>query len=150
MENKPSFLQPIGRNHSDMVKYSEYDDDGGIVSSLYIRVVKLASAVIRDKTTSLEEPSTSFPSTSRRQLQNRKPRDSKPGRSIQKSRWKLSAEPRSSEEVQENNSTKRKVLTIDVRRVIATQWWRNKHGPSHLGLESAQEKMTSKSLLMPA
>ena len=52
-EENHSFLQPIGRNHSDMVKYSEYDDDIGIVCGFLIRFAKEAPAVIKDRLESL-------------------------------------------------------------------------------------------------
>ena len=59
-EENHLFLQPIGCNHSDMVKCSEYDDDGGIVRSFLIRFAKAAPAVVRDRINSLELPTTSF------------------------------------------------------------------------------------------
>ena len=52
-EENHSFLQPISRNHSDMVKYSEYDDDIGIVCEFLIRFAKEAPAVIKDRLKSL-------------------------------------------------------------------------------------------------
>ena len=55
------FLQPINRNHSDMVKFSEYDDAGGIVSSFLMRFAKIAPTVIKQRIGS----SKSFPSDAR-------------------------------------------------------------------------------------
>lgn len=60
-EENHLFLQPIGCNRSDMVKHSEYDDDGGIVRSFLIRFAKAAPAVVRVRTNSLELPTMSFP-----------------------------------------------------------------------------------------
>ncbi len=48
-EDSQSFLQPIDRNHSDMVKFSEYDDVGSIVGSFLIRFAEAAPAVIKDR-----------------------------------------------------------------------------------------------------
>ena len=50
---------PISRNHSDMVKFSEYDDVGDIVGDLLIRFAKAAPAVIEERLKSLEESTTS-------------------------------------------------------------------------------------------
>ena len=53
-EDNRLFLQPVARNHSEMVKYSEYDDDVGIACDFLIRFAKAAPAVIRDRIDSLE------------------------------------------------------------------------------------------------
>lgn len=64
-EENHSFLQPIGRNHSDMVKYSEYDDDVGIVCDFLTRLAKPAPLVIRDRIKRLESVTTSAPPNAR-------------------------------------------------------------------------------------
>ncbi len=53
-EDNHSFLQPVARNHSEMIKYSEYDDDVGIACDFLIRFAKAAPTVIRDRINSLE------------------------------------------------------------------------------------------------
>lgn len=55
------FLQPIGRNHSEMVKFSEYDELGVIVGNCLTRFAKTAPAVIRDRVTRLESSAMSDP-----------------------------------------------------------------------------------------
>ena len=59
-EENHSFLQPIGRNHSDMVKYSEYDDDGGIVGNFLVQFAKAAPTVIKNRIERLESSTKSF------------------------------------------------------------------------------------------
>lgn len=66
-EENHCFLQLIGRNHSDMVKYSEYDDDIGIVCDFLIRLARPAPVVIRDRINRLESLITSAPSNARPQ-----------------------------------------------------------------------------------
>ena len=61
-EENQSFLQPIGRNNSDMVKFSEYDDVGDIVYQILIRFAKTAPAVIKDRTRRLGSSTMSFTS----------------------------------------------------------------------------------------
>lgn len=61
-EDNNSFLQPIDRNHSDMVKYSEYDEYSGIVRSFLAQFAKAAPAVIRDRIRGLEPSITLYPS----------------------------------------------------------------------------------------
>lgn len=53
-EESHSFLQPINGNHSDMVKFSEYDDVGAIVVNFLIRFARTAPAVIKDRIGILE------------------------------------------------------------------------------------------------
>lgn len=60
-EESHLFLQPIGRNHSEMVKFSEYDELGVIVGNCLIRFAKRASTVIRDRVTRLESLKMSDP-----------------------------------------------------------------------------------------
>ena len=69
-EDTPLFLQPIDRNHPDMVKFSEYDDVGSIVGNFLTRFAKAAPAVIRDRIRTLEPSRTPFPSV-RRSLASR-------------------------------------------------------------------------------
>lgn len=65
-EESHSFLQPINGNHSDMVKFSEYDDVGAIVVNFLIRFAKTAPVVIKDRIESLE--SSTLDSSDARQL----------------------------------------------------------------------------------
>ena len=64
-EESPSFVLPVDRNHWDMVKYSKYDDDGGIVGDFLIQFAKAAPAVIRQRMKSLESSMTPLPSNVR-------------------------------------------------------------------------------------
>ena len=48
------FLHPINGNHSDMVKFSEYDDVGAIVVSFLIGFARTAPAIIKDRIERLE------------------------------------------------------------------------------------------------
>ena len=63
-EESHPFLHPINGNHSDMVKFSEYDDVGAIVVSFLIGFARTAPAVIKDRIERLES-SASGPSDSR-------------------------------------------------------------------------------------
>ena len=60
-EENHLFLQPIGRSHSEMVKFSEYDELGVIVRNFLIRFARIAPAVIRDRVNKLESSTTSGP-----------------------------------------------------------------------------------------
>ena len=64
-EETQSFLHPIGRNHSDMVKFSEYDDCGDIVCQFLVRFAKAAPAVIENRTRSLGSSTMSFTSAAK-------------------------------------------------------------------------------------
>ena len=60
-EESHLFLQPIGRNHSEMVKFSEYDELGVIVRDCLIGIARTAPAVIRDRVNRLDFSTTSDP-----------------------------------------------------------------------------------------
>ena len=64
-EESHSFLQPISRNHSEMVKFSEYDDLGVIVGNYLTRFARIAPAVIRSRVDRLDSSTTSDPSDAR-------------------------------------------------------------------------------------
>ena len=70
-ENHP-FLQPIGHSHSDMVKFSEYDDFGAIVGNSLLQFAKAAPAVIRNRIKSMES-TTSRGSSDAQRLPLRQP-----------------------------------------------------------------------------
>ena len=64
-EESHLYLQPIGRNHSEMVKFSEYDELGVIVGNSLIHFARTAPAVIRDRVNRLEPSTMSGPSDPR-------------------------------------------------------------------------------------
>ena len=78
-EESHSFLQPIGRNHSDMVKFSEYDDLNAIAGDFLIRFARAAPAVIRDRVNRLESSTTSSASDKAATAKLERPSSSGPG-----------------------------------------------------------------------
>ena len=72
-EESHLFLQPIGRSHSEMVKFSEYDELGVIVGNSIIQFAGTAPAVIRDRVKRLESSTMSGPLDARPLADRRQP-----------------------------------------------------------------------------
>ena len=87
-EESPSFLQPIARNHSDMVKFSEYDDVGVIVANFLVRFARAAPAIIENRIDSMESTKTwgssdARPSAFRKQSSREKAKLERPERLVE-------------------------------------------------------------------
>ena len=59
------FMQPISRNHSEMVKFSEYDEFGVIVRNTLIRFARTAPVIIRNRVNRLKSSTRSGPMDAR-------------------------------------------------------------------------------------